>query len=99
MAKFDVYRLRDGSKLVVDCQSDLLDDLKTRLVVPLFPAEAAFARFKRLNPSIEFAGTFYTLAPQAAATLKIAELCSPIGSLAEHDITIGNALDMLISGF
>lgn len=99
MAKFDVYRLREDARLVVDCQADLLDDLKTRFVVPLFPAESGSARSKRLNPTVHFDGLAYTVAPQGAATLTLAEMGSPIGSLAEHDLTIGNALDMLISGF
>ncbi|WP_374405690.1 CcdB family protein [Pelagerythrobacter sp.] len=99
MAKFDVYRLRENSMLVVDCQADVLDDLKTRFVVPLFSAEAGVARSMRLNPTVEFEGAAYTVAPQGAATLTLAELGPPIGSLAEHDLTIGNALDMLISGF
>lgn len=99
MAKFDVYRLRRGARLVVDCQAELLDDLKTRFVIPLFPADGSAARFKRLNPPIEFARIAYIIVPQGAATLPLSELGSPIGSLADHDLTIGNALDMLISGF
>lgn len=37
MAKFDVCRL-DAGILVLDCQADLLSDLRTRLVVPLVPS-------------------------------------------------------------
>jgi toxin CcdB len=99
MAKFDVHRLRDGSMLVVNCQADLLDDLKTRFVVPLFPAERTPARFARFNPTIEFAGTAYTVASQGAATLNLAELGPSLGPPSDHNLTIGNALDMLISGF
>ena len=85
--------------LVVDCQADLLSELKTRFVVVLFPAEGTPARFALFNPTIEFAGTTYTLAPQGAATtIKLAELGPSIGSLSGHDLTMGNALDMLISG-
>ncbi|RXZ66148.1 CcdB family protein [Pelagerythrobacter rhizovicinus] len=99
MAKFDVYRLRDGSTLVVDCQADLLRDLKTRFVVPLMLAEEAPPRLGRLNPVIEFEGLSRLVVPQAAASIPVTELQSRVGSLAEHDVAIGNALDMLISGF
>ena len=98
MAKFDVHRLGDGI-LVVDCQADLLSDLETRLVVPLVPASESWGHVRRLNPAISFSGAEHVLLPQEAMTLDRRELGVPIGSLAEHDLTIGNALDMLISGF
>lgn len=53
----------------------------------------------RLNPIIEFAGQSYAVFPQGAANVEVRELGESIGSVAHHDITIGNALDMLISGF
>lgn len=99
MAKFDVYRLRDGSTLVIDCQSDLLRDLKTRFVVPLMLAEETPRRLTRLNPAIEFDGASRLMVPQAASTISVTELQSCVGSLADHDLAIGNALDMLISGY
>ena len=98
MAKFDVYRLETRT-LVVDCQADLLSDLHTRFVVPLVPAAEAWAKVSRLNPTIEFAGTPHVLVPQEAASIELRELGASVDSLAEHDLTIGNALDMLISGF
>ena len=99
MAKFDVHLLRDGSTLVVDCQADLLCDLKTRLVVPLIPIREAPKPAARLNPVFQIDGEAYAMATQAAATIPVAELQSRVATLVEHDITIGNALDMLISGF
>jgi toxin CcdB len=98
MAKFDVYRLDIGA-LVVDCQADLLSDLDSRLVVPLVPAEESWGKVSRLNPTIPFSGAPHVLLPQEAATLSVSQLGTRVGSLAEHDLAIGNALDMLISGF
>ena len=98
MAKFDVYLLR-GATLVVDCQADLLRDLNTRLVVPLIPVREAPKPAARLNPVFQIDGEAYAMATQAAATIPVAELQSRVATLVEHDITIGNALDMLISGF
>lgn len=98
MAKFDVYRL-EGGALVVDCQADLLSDLDSRFVVPLVPAAESWGNVRRLNPTISFSDMPHVLLPQEAGTLDRRELGDRIGSLADHDLTIGNALDMLISGF
>lgn len=98
MAKYDVYRLGDGI-FVIDCQADLLSDLETRFVLPLVPAAESWGHVRRLNPTLPFRQEPHVLLPQEAMTLNRRELASPIGSLAEHDLEIGNALDMLISGF
>jgi len=98
MAKYDVYRLR-GDTLVVDCQADLLSELQTRFVVPLIPAEKAWGNVRRLNPEITFAEAPHVLLPQEAASIDRRDLQNRVGSVADHDMTIGNALDMLISGF
>ena len=36
MARLDVYRALRGREYLLDCQSDRLADLETRMVVPLF---------------------------------------------------------------
>jgi toxin CcdB len=43
MGRFDVYATpgQDGTGYVLDVQADLLQDLTTRVVVPLLPTEAA----------------------------------------------------------
>lgn len=99
MAKFDVYRLRDGGALVVDCQADLLDGLNTRFVVPLLPIDAAPKPAARLNPLFEVHEVPRVLLPQFAATVPASECRERVASLAGEAIAIGNALDMLISGF
>lgn len=98
MAKFDVHRL-DSGMLVVNCQADLLSDLESRFVVPLVPAAESWGDVRRLNPEIFFSGTSHILLPQEAANIDRRDLGHRVGSVAEHDLTIGNALDMLISGF
>lgn len=98
MAQFDVYRLDSGT-LVVDCQADLLRGLDTRFVVPLVPSAGAWAKLRRLNPTIPFSEAPHVLIPQEAASVDVRALGDRVGSLADHDLTIGNALDMLISGF
>ena len=99
MAKFDVHRMRQGGSLVIDCQADLLSDLNTRLVVPLLSINDAPKPAARLNPVLPFADEQLVMATQFAATVPCSELGEPLTSLRQHDLTIGNALDMLISGF
>lgn len=99
MAKFDVYRLRQDGNLVVDCQADLLDDLNTRFVVPLLPFDEAPKPAARLNPALKVERQTLVMATQFAAAIPVRELGVKVVSLIEEQDAIGNALDMLISGF
>lgn len=99
MAKFDVCRQRGGGPLVLDCQADLLNDLNTRLVVPLMPLNDAPVPAARLNPVFEIEGQSLMMATQFVAAIPVRELSERIASLADEQDAIGNALDMLITGF
>jgi toxin CcdB len=99
MAKFDVYRLRKGGRLVLDCQADLLDILNTRLVVPMLHIDDAPKPASRLNPTFEIEGQAVVMVTQFAAALEVRELGERVVSLVEEQDAIGNALDMLIGGF
>ena len=74
MAKFDVYRQKQGGWLVLDCQADLLNDLNTRLVVPLLPINQAPKPAVRLNPIFEVEGERLVMVTQFAASVPIREL-------------------------
>lgn len=95
--QFDVHEL--GEELVVDCQSDLLSYLSTRLVVPFRPLPSAPPVVPTLNPVFEFGGEAHSLVTQHAAALPKRELGKCCGSLAADQYRILNALDMLISGY
>jgi toxin CcdB len=99
MAKFDVHRLVQGGRYVLDCQADILSGLNTRFVVPLLPIDEAPKPATRLNPLFEIEGARFVMATQFAATIPAAELKAPILTLKDHAFAIGNALDMLITGF
>ena len=99
MAKYDVHRLRGGDRLVLDCQADILSGLNTRLVVPLLPIGEAPKPATRLNPMFEMDGVSHVMVTQFAATVPVAEMRAPMATLKDHAFAIGNALDMLISGF
>ncbi|HUD27491.1 MAG TPA: CcdB family protein [Novosphingobium sp.] len=88
-----------GGGLLLDCQADLLSDFGTRFVVPLLPSGDAPKPVARLNPVFEIEGRDYVMVPQLAASIPSSELQVKVVSLRGHDLTVGNALDMLISGF
>jgi toxin CcdB len=97
MAKFDVFRTKDGW-LALDCQGNTLRHLNTRLVVPLMPADEAPVAGERLNPRFDIDGAV-VMVTQFAASLPVAELGSPVASLVDQEYAIGAALDMLITGY
>lgn len=97
MAQYDVHRVK-GGRLVLDCQSDLLSHLKTRLVVQLFPESDGIKAIRHLNPVLTIAGKPYVLIAQTAATLHTRDLGEVIGSAAEHSEQVTRAFDVLLSG-
>lgn len=99
MARFDVFPNPDGNGFLLDVQANLLDGLNTRIVVPLIPASSAPLPAKRLNPVFEIGAEPHVMVTQFMAALPVTLLKVPVASLAEHDVEIGNALDMLFVGF
>ena len=104
MAQFDVHRnTNPASKkrypLLLDIQSDLLDDLATRVVVPLAMLEERSApSITRLMPVLEVEGRQLTLHTAQLASVARKTLGPQVASLAVHREDIVAALDVLISG-
>lgn len=96
MAQFDVYHVR-GNVLVLDCQSDLLDDLPTRFVVPLRSTDGAVV--PRLNPVFIIQGERLTMLTPLARGIDIRDIEGTVASLIDHEYEIKAALDMLVSGY
>ena len=98
MARFDVIKTKSDA-LVVDCQSEFLDYLQTRFVIPLLPPDLEPKIAERLNPVFLIEGQNYVLYPQFSASIAVRELGTPVASLANQHSQIIEALDMLVSGF
>jgi toxin CcdB len=96
VAQFDVHRFANG--LVVDCQSNLLDQLDSRLVAPLMLKSDAPKVAQRLNPTFEIDGETYVMLTQAAGAVRRRELGAVVASLGERRLEITGALDILVSG-
>ena len=99
MARYDVYSFSGGTNFVLDVQADLLDDLNTRIVVPLLELSKAPKPAKRLNPTFEFEGVSYVLATQFLAAVPRSELRQPVTNFSNYSDDITNALDMVFQGF
>lgn len=99
MSRFDVHRHPDGERYLLDCQTDYLSGLNTRLTVPLFlhadyPYPAA-----RLNPVFDVNGDVVVMMTQYTAAIEQSRLGHPVASLHDYQDTIMNAIDMLLTGY
>ena len=97
MAQFDVHTLSKG-RLAIDCQSDLLSHLESRLVVPLVPKGVAPRPARRLNPIFDIGGVEHVMLTQFAGAIDRRQLGEIVTSLADRSFEITDALDVLISG-
>ena len=97
MPQFDVYRTAQG-ELLLDCQSDALGHLTTRLATPLMPPNRAPERRPQMNPVFEINGQPYVMVTQFAAAVRIRELRDRFANLETHRLEIIGAIDMLLTG-
>ena len=97
MARFDLFEHRDG--FLLDVQADTLDELNTRVVVPLRVPGKAPLPGRRLNPEFDIDGQRYVMVTQFIAAVPDTELRKPKGNIAPHRDRITAALDMLFQGF
>ena len=104
MAQFDVYRnanpaTRARVPYLLDVQSDLLDALTTRVVVPLCKPEVLRGKLaERLNPVFEIEGRKMVLLTPELAGVSIKALGEQIANLANRRDAIIAALDLVITG-
>jgi toxin CcdB len=105
MPQFAVHRNRNAATkarypLLVDVQSDLLDELGTRVVIPLTPASAAAKRttMQTLTPLCIVDGKEYLLVTPQLAGIAVKELGPSIADLSWNRQAILGALDLLLTG-
>jgi toxin CcdB len=104
MAQFDVYEnpneeTQEAIPYLCDLQSDLLDDLATRVVAPLIKTTIIGKPILHMNPQFEIEGTAVVLSTAELAGVPKGALGRKIGSLKEHRGGIIAAIDFLITGF
>jgi toxin CcdB len=104
MAQFTVYANPNRSTCatypyLLDIQSDLLDDLRTTVVIPLSPLhQAGKAAISRLCPVLDIDGESYVALTQQLAGVDRKTLGKTICNLARYRSDIIAALDFIISG-
>lgn len=102
MAQFDVYRNlnRKTSKTVpylLDVQTDFLDMLVTRVVVPLILADKVKGA-RRLNPEFVIEGRKVVMSALELAGISIRALGERVVSLKDQRSEIIAALDIVFTG-
>ncbi|GGE08839.1 MULTISPECIES: CcdB family protein [Rhizobium] len=99
MARFHVYRLKSGNVLAIDLQANLLDDLPSRVMVPLHPVQELSWSISRLNPRFAIEGETYVMATQRMASIPTAEIGKIVADLSGKSDAITSAVDFLFQGF
>ena len=104
MAQFDVYRntspaTRARMPYLLDVQSDLLDPIATRIVVPLCKPEVLSGKpAERLNPAFEIERRKVLMLTPELAGVPRKILGERIASLASERRAIIEALDLVFTG-
>jgi toxin CcdB len=97
MARYDLHP--DGENFLLDVQADRLDNLNTRVVVPVRLPEQAPLPARRLNPVFDIGGRRYVMVTQFTSAVLAGSLDAPTGDLRHEHDRITAALDMLFQGF
>ena len=103
MAQFDVYTnpnpdTNQAVPYLLDVQSDLLEPLATRVVVPLVRHVVMPRPARYLNPVFEVRGERVVMSTPELAGVPIQALGEKVDALPEQRDAIMRALDFLISG-
>ena len=104
MSQFDVFENPDDKTnqsvpYLLDVQSDLLDNLATRVVVPLIAAPAMGRAIKYLNPEFSIKNNPVFMSTAELAGIPARSLGEKVGSLIEKRDEIIGALDFIFTGF
>ncbi len=98
MAQLDVFRTSAGDYLL-NCQSDLLNHLDTRFVIPLLSPSDGPKIAQYFNPTFQINGELMALYTQFALTVPAIELRDWVTSLTDQHLVVMRAIDMLVSGY
>jgi toxin CcdB len=104
MPQFSVYKNKNPSTrsaypYLVDIQSDLLSELKTRVVVPLVKINALGKKpIQHLTPAVAFDGQKYLMLMPQLAGISAKDLGTEVANVAKHRNDIVAAIDFLVTG-
>ncbi|KLJ02322.1 CcdB family protein [Luteimonas sp. FCS-9] len=103
MSQFCVYANADpASRRAVPCwlnvQSDLIDTVESRVVVPLLPPEQAGPLLTRLMPALPVAGETMVMDTAQITSVPMQMLGPQVANLSSERLLIIEALDFLTHG-
>lgn len=103
MKQFDLYENADSDShatypYFLDVQTDLLDGLNSRVVIPIAKVQDAKTFPKNLCPIVEIGDETYALLTHQITTVSASFLTRREGSLLLNRTDIISALDFLLTG-
>jgi len=104
MSQFTLYKNENKNSkkaypYFIDVQSDLLDDLNSRLVIPLSAQETLNnLNAKKLCPTIEIDEGIFVLLTHQMTSVPYSTLKNKVGSLEHYRYDILGAIDLLLTG-
>lgn len=101
--QYAIYRNASNNKeypYLLDVQSDIIDDLNTRLVIPLLPLNAFRGKQpQRLCPVLEIEDAEYLVMTHEMASIRQSLLGAEVVNVSHHRNAIKDAIDFLVDGF
>src|SRR5690606_30585100 len=99
MAQYDALSYPRTDLLLLDMQSNVLNALHSRAVIPLMPISAEFPVMKELNPVLNINDKDYFLSTQDMAGVSTKVLKRKVATANEHLVTINAAIDFRMHGY
>lgn len=99
MARFDYYVGFEGSRYLLDVQSDHLYRMPTRVMVPLGEVPKSPPTFRDLTPLLTIEGEQVMMLTPFLSAVQRNRLGRPLGNLLAQSDDITRALDILLTGF
>lgn len=99
MPQFDIHKYEiEPVSFLMDIQSDLLDGLPTRVVVPLVPPEEGNPPIKTLHPIVYVQGRAFVALVHLMAAISARSLGEIVDTARYQRDEIVRALDFLVTG-
>jgi len=104
MARFDVYPNPDPLEAeqvpyFLDVQSDYIQGMTTRVLVPLWRTESFPNHISELNPQVEINGALVIMDTAAVGAVTTRALKRAVANVGDKQFVIQNALDILFGGY
>lgn len=105
MAQFSVFRNRNPKSkadipYLLDVQSNLLSELGTRVVIPLYLKKSLPIKpMTKLTPEVQIEGRRFILMTPQMAGISVKDLGDEVCEITKNRNDIISAIDLLITGF